>query len=163
MSVFEKYVAPAGMTTRRPGLFSPIKVAGFLGMSLFEKYFAPAGMTIRRSAPNQGSGFFGMPFFEKDFAPAGMPTHRSGLLPQLKISRFLECHFLRNISPLRACQPVVRGFCPKSGFPIFWNAIFEKYFAPAGMTTRRSTLLPQIRVSGFFGMSFFRNISPLRA
>ena len=81
------------------------------------------------------------------------------------------CHFWDIQRQLRAWQPVVRGFCPKSFFP---DVIFEKFKgpcghdnssfgafapnhfcrksflrnlkAPAGMTTRRSGLLCQLTV-----------------
>ena len=114
--------------------------------------------------------------FEKFKGPCGHDNPSFGAFAP---NHFAGCHFWEICGPLRAWQPVARGFCPKSFLP---DVIFEKFKgpcghdnpsfgafapnhfcrmpflrnleAPAGMTTRRSELLPQTIFAGchFWGI-----------
>ena len=119
-------------------------------MPFLRKLKAPAGMTTRRSGLLSQNIFCRMSLFGNLKAPAGMTTRRSGLLPQIILP---DVMFEKFKGPCGHDNPSFGIFAPNH---FCWMSFLRNVKAPAGMTTRRSGLLPQ--TNHVRRMSFLRNL-----
>ena len=131
------------MTTCRSGLLPHI----ILPDVIFENFKGPCGHDNPSFGAFPPNHFCRMSFLRNSKAPAGMTTRRSGLLPHLLLPDVI---FEKFKGPCGHDSPSFGAFAP---IHFCRMSFLRNLKAPAGMTTRRSGLLPK----SFFRMTFLRN------